>query len=230
MALGEENPAFELQTIFYSDTSNMAYQILCQNSRCLKKLVRNQEVSFRTLDPDRMRAKIVYTVLLIINEISDENRKNKLADLVASLTTRVLFGCYKQICYFLESLANYPSNFFLISEIKKLGRKMYSSLVDQTLQTPADLKEEEELLQDRGITLDREDIRRYILKGNAVVSDKELRHQFISMNDYVRKNDKVVTIAIDDDMVVIEMQKYFKEQTEWLERSRFSLCRGRKSD
>jgi hypothetical protein len=203
-----EEPVLEMRTIFYSDTSNLAYQLLVQNSRMLKS-----NKGYKTLNAHAMRAKIIFHLLAGQNFMPNEVMKKSVAERLAAMDHVQIFDFYKTLCYYYEWVGNYPSNVLLNTETRKNCKEQFDKIMNS--EAPARL------------TDDQRELSVSMLTSNIIVNENQMRYEFLSMNDYVKRPENVAPAAIDDEMVVIELKKFFKEQNNWLETSKLALsCRG----
>lgn len=195
--LNMEEPAFSLKAMFYSDTTNMAFQILSQNSRMLKS-TQGQ----KTLNADQMRVKAIFMAVVAVKGIVSENPKRVLAEKLVSIPPKSIFDLYKLLGFYLEWMSNNPTNLPILRFIKTAIDQMH----EQISSSPS-----------KPITPETMENIKVIMGGNCIIHEESYRHELMSMNDYSRKNDKIVSAAIDDEMVVIEMKAFFKDQLRWLE-------------
>lgn len=195
--LEETNMA--LEAIFYSDTSNLAFQLLAQNSRMLRR-----RDNYKSINPHHVRIKLIYNVCSIQLSLAN-NWKRTLLEKLIQMPESDVFEEYRKIAFFMEWSLNEPSNLFLNRDSVKLVRDIYDSVLKR--QAKEALSSEQSSLASRLEQL-----------SGVLVSEDQMRHSLLSMNDYVRKNDKIVTAAIDDEMVILEMRTFFARQLRWLER------------
>lgn len=204
-----ETQSLDLRAIFYSDTSNLAYQILSQNSRRL----RDRGQGFRSLDAHTIRCKALFGMLTALNNVVSDIAKKAFAERLVCAEPKAVFDMYKVLCYYLEWLTNFPGNLFLQKEISEVAKELADKVRGTSL--PEKMTAAQISLMSR------------LSEGSGFVAEDQLRHELISMNDYIRKNDKIVTDAIDDEMVVRDMMKYLELQMNWLEHSNKSHLTSR---
>ena len=186
--------------MFYSDTSNLAFQLLAQNSRMLKKTTGQ-----KNLNANFIRMKAIFSIVVVVKSISNDNSKKILAEKLLSMDPKAVFDLYKLVGFYLEWMANYPTNLPIMRFIKTSIDEIHNQISSNPL------KEQNSSESAANI--------KKLMDVGTLLPEEAYRHEFVSMNDYARKNDKIVSAAIDDEMVVIEMKGFLKEQLRWLESS-----------
>lgn len=197
----QDIPCLDLRVVVYTDISNMAFQLFSQNSRMLRRTR-----GFKGLKSHFIRFRIVYHLVCSVLGISDIPKKRVWAERLATLSELELFEIYRVLSLLLEWLFNNPMNIFIIGELKTASQNFYDKLAaDKPYpQLDAEVKKQVD----------------FVMNSALILTDSEYRHEMISLNDYARKPNKIVTSPIDDEMVLVELKRYFKEQTMWVEESR----------
>jgi hypothetical protein len=198
---GQEVSCFDLRVIVYTDTSNLAYQLISQNSRQLKS-----NKAYKTVTAHLVRYRVVFSILCSGMSLTDNVKRRSLADKLAHVDQVEMFNMYRQLALMLEWLGNYPANFMILHELKEIVKSTYYGIISNDVigEMAPDMKPQIEK----------------VVTGSCILTDDFLRHELISLNDYVRKNNKIVSTIVDDETVLYEIRKYLKQQFSWLEDSR----------
>lgn len=199
--VGKEVPCLDLKVIVYTDTSNLAYQLISQNSRMLKSTK-----GYKSMSAHWIRYGILYSIVGSCMAIIDANKLRALAEKLVVLEEFEMFKKYRVLALLLEWLANYPTNFMILHELKEKAKNIYYDLTTKE--------------KAGGLTAEMKTEVEKVLGSQSILTDNHLRHELVSLNDYVRKNKKIVSTIVDDEMVLFEIKKYLKNQSSWLESSR----------
>jgi hypothetical protein len=133
------------------------------------------------------------------------NWKRTLLEKLVLMPEAEVFEHYRKLAFFMEWALNEPSNLFINRDITKLIRDIYDAVLKRVAKEA--LSPEQSNLVGKLET-----------SSHVLITEDQMRYSFLSMNDYVRKNDKIVTAAIDDEMVILEMKTFFDKQLRWLEK------------
>lgn len=200
-SVGKETQVLDLRVVVYTDISNLAYQLVSQNSKQLK-----MTQGYRGLTAHAIRFKIVYQIVCSAYPLNESSKRCMWAERLALLDKEELFGHYKILMFYLEWLANNSANMYLFKELKDLVAKVYDKVTSTS--------------RENDIVPEMRKVLESLASETTLVQEHQFRHEFVTLNDYVRKSNRVVTTDVDDEMVLVEIKRHFNTQGMWLENSR----------
>lgn len=206
-SFNQETSVMDMRVILYTDISNLAYQIISQNSKQLKATL-----GYKNLSANVIRFKIVYYIVVTVYPLNDPMKRKKWAESLGMMHPSDIFDFYRLLAFYLEWIMNNPANMFLLDEIKKKSSKIYEVVTfeKQNVQLTPEMKKVIDSLPTE----------------TGLVQEHHLRHEFVTLNDYVRKANKIVTTLVDDEMVLVEIKRFIQHQGMWLEASKLESIRG----
>ena len=182
-----------LEALMYSDTSTMVQQVLIQHNRFYCEGPGH-------LDPHEYRCLAIYTYLK--KSLKNSEEKKEIYKNLAKMKRQSVFNCYKKLALIVEGVASKPDNLLLHKKMQEAISETIDFIVYK-----AELQ---------GIRNDRVEM---VLKHSlGMVDDDYIRHWIITLNDFIRSDKDVLKSALDDEMVCLDLSKFFKTHLNWFER------------
>lgn len=183
-----------LEAMLFSDTSTFVQQLLIQHIRAYQDTIERRS-------PHHFRCLMIFNLVKFITGIDIEEQR-EIAETISKMFKQEIFSMYRDLAIIVERVGSYPENILLNKELH-----------DEIKKTLASLKEIGQKTERKNNSY----VKTVLFEQTSMFTEDHLRHWFVTLNDYARREPRVLKSSLDDEMVCVDIEKFLNKHLNWFE-------------